>query len=378
MGLVYAWSIFVPPLAAEFGWDPSKTSMGFTILMSMFCLGGIATGLITKKYPVGLVVFLSALLVGGGFYASSTLQSLAGLYLFFSVMVGLGVGMTYNAVLSSILKWFPDKIGLISGLLMMGFGLGSFILSTVGTSSIQNYGWRATFVRLGIVYFFVILICSFFVRPPGPGVVFKKPSQVKKKAEDGLELPASQMLKRQAFWFFFLWAVVLTAASLMVIGAATPIARSLGADSIKAGFLTGMIAISNGCGRVIAGVLHDKLGRKIVLPIYSVLFTVTGCVLYLAITSQSLTLITVGFLMTGLAYGGIPPSSSTVISRFYGQKNYSLNFSLANTSILAASFLGPALAGQMQSKSQSYGSTFMAIIIFGVLSIAFCFKIRRP
>lgn len=377
MGLVYAWSIFVPPLVAEFGWQPSKTSMGFTLLMSMFCIGGVLTGFLVKKFPAGFVVFLSAILVGGGFYLSSTVQGLAGLYLFFSVMVGLGSGMTYNAVLSTILKWFPEKIGLVSGLLMMGFGLGSFILSTLGTASLQKYGWRGTFGLLGVVYFLVILACSFFVKAP-PRAVAQKSTQGEKGAEGGLELTSGQMLRRKSFWFYFLWAVVLTASSLMVIGAAAPIAKSLGADNVKAGLLTGMIAISNGCGRVFAGVMHDKLGRKIVLPIYTVLFTLTGCVLYLALLSQSLILLTVGFLMTGLAYGGVPPSNSAVVSNFYGQKNYPLNFSLANLSILVASILGPTLAGQMQSRTQSFGGTFIAIIIFGLISIGFLFKIKKP
>ncbi|MDR1677639.1 MAG: MFS transporter [Deltaproteobacteria bacterium] len=378
MGLVYAWSIFIPPLRKEFNWSPSQTSMGFTILMSMFCLGGMATGFITKKLPAKYVICFSALLIGGGFYGVSTINSLAGLYLFFSVMVGLGVGMSYNAVLSTVLRWFPDKLGIISGLLMMGFGLGSFILSTVGTSMIGNLGWRMAFVRLGIGYFFLILISSFFIRPPSPSVVFPKSTKAKNILESGLELSTGAMIKRLTFWIFFSWSVVLTAAGLMVIGSAATIAGSLGAEATKAGFMTGLIAISNGCGRVIAGFLFDKVGRQVVLPLISLLFMVTGLILYVALTSDNLTILVIGFIFTGLSYGGLPPSSSTVISLFYGLKNYSLNFSLINTNIVVASFLGPALAGVMQARYGTFQTTFVTIIIFGGLSFGLSYLIKKP
>jgi OFA family oxalate/formate antiporter-like MFS transporter len=352
--------------------------MGFTILMSMFCLGGMATGFITKKLPAKYVICFSALLIGGGFYGVSTINSLAGLYLFFSVMVGLGVGMSYNAVLSTVLRWFPDKLGIISGLLMMGFGLGSFILSTVGTSMIGNLGWRMAFVRLGIGYFFLILISSFFIRPPSPSVVFPKSTKAKNILESGLELSTGAMIKRLTFWIFFSWSVVLTAAGLMVIGSAATIAGSLGAEATKAGFMTGLIAISNGCGRVIAGFLFDKVGRQVVLPLISLLFMVTGLILYVALTSDNLTILVIGFIFTGLSYGGLPPSSSTVISLFYGLKNYSLNFSLINTNIVVASFLGPALAGVMQARYGTFQTTFVTIIIFGGLSFGLSYLIKKP
>ena len=378
MGLVYAWSVFIPPLSAEFGWDAARTGLGFTILMSMFCLGGIATGLITRKRSPRLAVQICAVLVGLGFFGASRLNSLTELYLFFSVMIGFGAGMAYNAVLSAILKWFPEKQGLVSGLLMMGFGLGSLILSTAGAAMLDAFGWRGTFLSLAVIYGALIAAGSFFIVPPGPEAVLPKPDGAGKSREAGLDMTAGQMLKRSSFWFYFAWAVMLTAAGLMVIGSAAPMAGSLGADAKTAGGLTGLIALSNGGGRVAAGFMFDRFGRRVVLPLLSCGFILTGLALLTALSFSSLTILTVGFVLTGLSYGGVPPSSSTVTSTFYGLRNYSLNFSIVNTSIVFASFLGPGLSGVMQTMSGSYNTTFVAITAFGGLSLALAFMIKKP
>ena len=377
MGLVYAWSIFVPPLAKDFGWQPNQTGLGFTILMSMFCLGGVVTGLITKRWTPRLAIWICGVLIGLGFFGASRLNSLGELYFFFSGLVGLGVGMAYNAVLSSVLRWFPERQGLISGILMMGFGLGSLILSTVGTSMLESIGWRATFLTLAGVYAVLVLVSSFFIVYPGPGVVFPA-AATRQSREEGLELDTGRMVRRPTFWFIFIWATLLSAGGLMVIGSAASIAESLGADVRLAGFLTGLIAISNGCGRVLAGLLYDKVGRKLVMPLLSAGFIVTGAVLLAALATGSLTLLVAGFILTGLSYGGVPPSNSTLVSSFYGLKNYSLNFSIINLNIMAASFLGPALAGIMQTMSGAYNTTFIAIVVFGVLSLGLMFLVRKP
>jgi OFA family oxalate/formate antiporter-like MFS transporter len=378
LGLVYAWSIFVAPLEAEFKWQRSETSLAFSICMSMFCIGGIATGLITKKWAPRVVIWITAVLVGVGFIGASKLTSLTHLYFFYGGLVGFGVGMAYNGVISTVLKWFPEKPGLISGLLMMGFGLGSLILGTVGSHLIQTVGWRNTFLYLGIVYVIVIFISSFFVKLPGKDKVLPK---LQKKGADKAEVDrdwnASEMLKRPAFWIFFIWSVVLCACGLIVISNAAPMISQMGHAS-KSGLLVGLIAIFNGLGRVFFGLTYDKAGRQVAMPIVSLGFMTAGILLICSLSMQNVVLLVIGAIMSGFMYGGLPTSSSTVIRTFYGLRNYSLNFSLVNLNIVFASFLGPFMAGLLLDKTGSYQSTFIAIIIFGALSLGLNFLIKKP
>ena len=378
MGLVYAWSIFVRPLEEEFGWLRSQTSLAFSICMSMFCVGGILTGILTKKVTARTVIWLSALLVGGGFIGTSKVASLAQLYFFYGGLIGLGVGMSYNAVLSSIMRWFPERPGITSGLLMMGFGLGALILGTVGVYLINSIGWRATFRNLGIVYFVVIVISSFFIKPPGAGVSLPKlVAKGVSPKETFRDYSTSEMLKRPAFWLFFFWSVILAACGLIIVSNAAPMAHSMGGAALG-GVLTGLIAIFNGLGRVVFGLTYDKAGRKLAMTLISLGFALGGVLLTVALAAGSMAILFAGCLLGGMMYGGLPTSSSTVIRLFYGLKNYSLNFSLINLNLIFASFLGPFLSARLLDATGSYQTSFIAIIVFGAVALGVNFIIRRP
>lgn len=377
LGLIYAWSVFVAPLEVEFGWSRSETSMTFSICMSMFCIGGVVSGFLSKRMPLRVSVWLCALLVLIGFFLASRIQSLAGLYITYGVFVGLGVGLAYNAVISTFVKWFPDKQGLASGLLLMGFGFGGMLLGTVCTQAISAIGWRATFRTLGIVMACIILLCSYFVRPPKENVVF--PTGRSKRLADkesGQELSSKQMLIRPSFWMFYLWAVVLSAAGLMLIGHATPFALDLGVEAAQAAVLAGLISIFNGSGRVVMGIAYDLLGRKVTMLIISSIMILSSGVLLLSLITSSIPIMTAGFVLTGFAYGGIMPTNSSVVGRLYGMKNYSLNFSILNTCIIPASFGGPYLAGIVQTASGSYSGMAVVMIACGVVAIVVSLKLK--
>ena len=169
-GLIYAWSVLASPIAASTGWQPDSMSLTFTIAMSFFCLGGLVGGLLNGKINVRVNVIAAAVLFLLGFFITSRTSSIAMLYFGFGVCSGFASGLAYNAVMSTISKWFPDKQGLISGILLMGFGLGAFIIGKVYTAYTpegpESQAWRSSFLVLGVIIFIVLLIGSvFFVKP---------------------------------------------------------------------------------------------------------------------------------------------------------------------------------------------------------------------
>ena len=122
---------FVAPLEAEFGWSRTQTSAVFTISMIFFCLGGIVSGIIIKKKTARFILTVAAICLCAGFCCASSIHTVGGLYIAYGVLCGTGVGLAYNCNISTVLKWFPDRAGFISGLLLMCFGCGGMVLGTL-------------------------------------------------------------------------------------------------------------------------------------------------------------------------------------------------------------------------------------------------------
>lgn len=368
-GLVYAWSVLSSPIAAEFtAWTKAQLSLTFTICMTFFCLGGFVGGLMSGKINVRINVWAAAILFLLGFLIASKAQSLAVLYIGYGVFSGFASGLAYNAVMSTMSKWFPDKQGLISGILLMGFGLGSFIIGKVYQACTPAYigGWRKSFLVFGIILLVVLIIGGFFFVKPGkdftPPAAVKAKAAVKKK-EEGIDVNAVQMLKRPSFWLFFIWAILLSAAGLALIAQASGVAAEVGPD-VDAGTIAtvvGLISIFNGIGRVIFGGMFDKLGRRTTMMINNIAFLISVGIVIAALLTKSFPILVLGFICCGFSYGGITPTNSAFINTFYGSRNYPVNFSIVNLNLIIASF-GGTIAGALYDASGSYLNTFYLMI----------------
>ena len=133
LGLVYAWSIFKKPLAAVYGWNDSQLTWTFSISMFMFCIGGFAGAQISKRVPHMVITWICAVLMGGSFVLMSSMTALWQIYVLYGVIIGFSVGAVYNCILATGNRWFPDKGGLIAGLLLMFFGARSLVLSPLSS-----------------------------------------------------------------------------------------------------------------------------------------------------------------------------------------------------------------------------------------------------
>jgi OFA family oxalate/formate antiporter-like MFS transporter len=379
LGLIYVWSIFVPPLKQEFGWSSSETALTFSLSMSMFCIGGVASGVLVKKIPARAVVILCALCVSSGLVLASRSDSLAGMYLSFGGIVGFGVGMGYTVIISTLLRWFPDRQGMISGIMMMGYGVSALLLSAVGTGLLETVGWRSTFLGLGIFYIFFISLLSFFIVPPPAGTTFPRPRHgAGKEREHGGDVPTGEMLRRRSFLLYFIWVTLLGAAGLTFIAHATPMALEMGFDPYWAALMTGLISLCNGTGRIVGGMAMDRLGWKIILPGICLGFALSGFLLFLSLSVGSMALLTFTCVLIGFSFGCVLPSNAACISVFYGMKHYPMNFSVANLNLLPASFAGPYIAGVLRDATRTYSSVSLVIVGFAVIAAAACLLIKKP
>ena len=378
-GMVYAWSVLSGPIAQEFPqWSKAQLSMAFTIVMIMFCLGSIVGGFLAEKVKARVYIWVSAFLFLAGFFFASRISTLSGLYISFGIICGFASGLAYNAVLGTVGKWFPDKQGFISGVLLMGFGLSSFLIGKVYQACTPDVigAWRQSFLAIGVITSVVLTVCGFFLAKPEPNFVPSASDAENKRVVNtvGIEVSTSVMMTRPTFWLYYLWALVLGAAGLALVSQASGIVKEVNACIAPGTLATlaGLVSVSNGIGRVIMGSLFDRIGRSATMQSVNTLFILAGFILSVALKTGSVAANAVGFILGGMAYGGIASTNSAFISSYFGMKHYPQNFSVANTNLIAASF-GGTIAGALYDATSSY--SIICYLLGGIALLGVVFSI---
>jgi MFS family permease len=199
LGSLYAWSVFVLPLEKEFGWTRAQTSWVFTIAIVCFALSFIVAGRIQDLKGPRICAAIGGILVSAGFVLASFTSSLIGLYLSFGVVVGLGNGFGYATPTPVGSKWFPDKRGLVIGLMVGGYGAGSAILGPLATEMVASMGWRPTFQLLGATFFVMTMAGTALLKNPPPG--YRPPNwHPSAAAAAGRDVPTREMLATPTFY----------------------------------------------------------------------------------------------------------------------------------------------------------------------------------
>lgn len=381
-GVIYAWSILKAPLAEELGWTASQLALNFTLTMCFFCLGGFLGSLAAKKAGSKAVICAGAVLAGLGFVLSSLLSggSVVLLYLCYGLLAGLGIGCAYIVTISTVSAWFPDKKGLCSGCLMMGFGASTLLLGNLANSFIASMGWRKTYLILGIAIGAVVLTAGLVIRLPGSDVTLPQAKAAKKAGKEAFEVKdytTPQMLRRFTFWRAFVCIVFLAAVGNTVISFARDLALSVGASTALATTLVGVLAVCNGLGRILTGALFDAAGRRITMLCASLLAIVAAGVTLLAVLLETVALCVVGLCLVGLSYGACPTLTSAFTSAFYGTKYFSTNFSVMNFNLMGASFMATAASALLTSYG-SYTAPFILLLALAVAALGLNLSIKKP
>ena len=382
-GIIYAWSILKVPFSIDFGWTASQLSLNFTLTMCTFCLGGLLGSILARKIGVKIATVISAVLSGSGMALTGFLNgnSIVMLYLSYAVMAGLGIGIAYNVIISTVSAWFPDKKGLCTGALMMGFGASSLILGNLANSLFAtNLSRKGTYIILGVALFVVLGLVSLFLKRPDADTVLPQPKiKGNNSAEDfqQKDFTTKEMLKRFSFWRAFALLAFATAVGNSVISFARDLALSVGSSVALATSLVGVLAVCNGLGRIIIGAMFDALGRKKTMLIATVLTIVAAATTLLAVVTGSVTVCIIGLCLTGLSYGSCPTMVSAFVSAFYGQKHFATNFSVMNCNLICASFMATACSSLIGTFG-SFVAPFILLLSLAVAALVLNLTLKRP
>jgi OFA family oxalate/formate antiporter-like MFS transporter len=381
MGLIYSWSILAIPLEREFSWTRDKTSIIFVFAIIFFTFGLILTGFISKYFSPKICVRIAGLLICAGFVRASFSNTIGGMCFGYSFLCGLGIGITYNTVLTSTLLWFPEKTGFASGFLLGGYGLGGFILGPAVSRLINSdFGWRNTFLVLGFLYLILIMTESFIIQRPDeagtPGIRGEaEPDRDKKPA--CRDVPPQQMLTIPLFKWFFLWGTVIGSCTVGIIGIGALFAVDIGAGTTLAAIIAGFISIGNGGGRIAFGLMYDHYGRRSAMVLIMFLF-LTGVILLMVVFfSPNYFFLIAGYLLTGLSCGGMPAVYSCVCKKQFGDRHFSYNIAIFNATNVPCVFIGNYAAGIIRTRSGSYLPVLIGMIGFCVLAFLIHLRLER-
>ena len=379
-GIIYAWSILKVPFAEEFGWQPQELSLNFTLTMCTFCLGGLLGSFLSRKIGVKLAGLVSAVLAGSGMTATGFLDgnSVILLYLTYAVLAGLGIGIAYNVIIATVSAHFPDKKGLCTGALMMGFGASSLILGNLADRFFKSsLSFRGTYILLGISLFAVLGFVSLFLRRPDVVCEVAKKKNAQTEDFEKKDYTTKEMLKRFSFWRAFVLLAFATAVGNSVISFARDLALSVGAKVTLATTLVGVLAVCNGLGRIFTGALFDWLGRKKTMLIATILTIVAAGITLVSVMTGSVIVCVVGLCLTGLSYGTCPTMVTSFVSSFYGQKHFATNFSIMNCNLICASFIATACSNLLKTFG-GYEAPFILLLTLAVMAFILNLSIKRP
>jgi OFA family oxalate/formate antiporter-like MFS transporter len=382
IGFIYGWSILAVPLQGAFGWSASDMAVTFSLSMALFCVGGVVGSQITARTTPQLTILVAAVLVCAGYLIASRVDAadIIVLHSAYGALVGGCSGMAHNAIMGSVNRWFPDRVGTSSGFLTLGMGLGNLAMSMFVGFAIEQFGWRPAFVVTGVVTALALAVGSFLIRLPASDQRFPDPKgQVKTSTSiSGDDFSTREMLRLPPFYLTFAWAVLLASVYLGIMGNAKQIALEAGALMTLATFMVGLISLFDAAGRLGSGLFFDRFGYRRSLIAVAALFVASATMLFVSFSVGQLVLVLVGFVFLGLSFGSISTVLAAVTNRFYGQRHYGSNLSVAYCDFVPASVIGPPLAGLIQTGTGSYHLVFAALLVPAVIALALSFLIKPP
>lgn len=379
LGAVYAWSVFRSPLMNKCGWSISQVTLTFTI--SIFVLGFAAFfgGLWLNRRGPRVVALTGGFLYGiGVFLASFSDHKLWWLYLSYGVIGGAGVGLSYIVPVAVLLKWFPDRRGLITGIAVGGFGAGAFVTAPVATRLIQQVGVLETFAYLGIAFLLVTVTGGLFMRNPRVGwqPVGWSPSLTQAKQRAVADQTLAQALSSWQWWALWLLLFLNTSAGISIISQESPLFQETA--SVSATIAAGMVGIAsagNALGRVFWAWASDLLTRK---TTFVVMFVVQAILFWSLPSIRSVTAITVIAFVILMCYGGGFGTMPAFAADYFGSKNVGPIYGLMLTAWGFASAFGPLLIAWMRQSSGAYRSGLHTIALIMAASVLLPILVSPP
>ncbi|MGE1038570.1 L-lactate MFS transporter [Bacillus cereus] len=365
LGTIYTWSLFNQPLVSKYGWSLNAVAITFSITSLSLAFSTLFASKLQEKWGLRKLIMIAGLALGLGLILSSQASSLILLYVLAGVVVGYADGTAYITSLSNLIKWFPERKGLIAGISVSAYGSGSLIFKYVNAQLIESVGVSQAFIYWGLIVTAMIVL--------GACLIHQAADQSAVQETKTHEYTTKEMLGTKQVYLLFIMLFTSCMSGLYLIGMVKDIGVQLvGLSAATAANAVAMVAIFNTLGRIILGPLSDKIGRlKIVTGTFVVM---ASSVLVLSFVDLNYGIYFVCVASVAFCFGGNITIFPAIVGDFFGMKNHSKNYGIVYQGFgfgaLAGSFIGALLGG--------FKPTFMVIGLLCVVSFIIAMLIQAP
>lgn len=383
LGAVYAWSVFRVPLSDAYGTGVSAVNTTFSIAILALGFAAFFGGLWMNSSGPRVVALTSGVLYGVGIFLASFASPDAGglwtLYGTDGLMAGIGIGLGYIVPVATLIKWFPDKRGFITGIAVAGFGAGALVTAPIAKQLVSGVGLFPTFAILGILYLVMVVGAALFMKNPPEGWTPEgwEPEEEESGERTGVDYELRGALK--TWQWYALWALLFlnVTAGIAIISEADPIAQELsGVAPATAAWLVSIISIGNAAGRFLWAWLSDAIGRKWV---FLVMFLLQAALFFLlpVVGASFVALAILSFIIVS-CYGGGFGTMPAFNADYFGSKNVGMIYGLMITAWGFAGVLGPQLISIIYDATRSYAGAFYILGGIMLVSSIIPFIVRPP
>lgn len=372
-GVIYMWSIFKKPVSEYLSWDPGAVALVSSIMLSAFVIGMLMGGHITDRHGPRNTALIGSVMMSGGIMASSlvTMSNPGMLYLTYSILGGLGVGIVYSATVSIVQKWFYDRRGFATGMMVGAYGFSLVIFAPLANYMLGEVGVPSTFALLGTSFLVICVIASSFLSVPPKG--YALPNDAKNAERDAQkQYTPSEMLRTGSFYlillsmFFVLPAYFILNPLYMTLGIERGLSESVAVMGVM---ITGICSAS---GRMFITWSSDRLGRMLSLTMI-VIMTMLGILLLIVAHGY---LFIMCLALIAFAFGGASGVYAAMTADRFGTQNMGTNYGLVSLGFGASALVFPMISNQL-SASRDYTSSFALAAITCVIAFVLILMLRK-
>jgi len=385
LGVLYSWSVIAKvlskPLAeGGWGWSASGASMPYAIAMGVFAVSMVFAGRAQDRFGPRVVATIGGALCGIGMIVASlgTAANRLPILLGFGVLTGLGIGLGYAAATPAAVKWFPPaRNGLITGIVVAGFGLASVYIAPLTKSLLVSYGVPGAFRILGVVFLLVtVVLAQLLVNPPAGHVAAgSAPAALAAAAPARRDFDWREMVRTPQFALLWLMFAFSAFAGLMIIGHMAKIA-ALQMAGLDLGFvLVAVLSVGNALGRVVSGIVSDRIGG---IKTMFVVFVGQALLMGALAFSDSVLMLVPVAAAVGFAYGSNLSLFPSTTAGFFGTKHLGVNYGLVFTAWGVGGVFGSMTAGSIVDSTGSYAVAYAIAAALCVLAAALTFATKPP
>ena len=375
-GAAYCFGVFFKPLLAEFGWTRATTSGAYSVCMIITGILSLVAGRLTDKIGPRLVITGCGLILGAGYLLMSQVSTIWQFYLFYGVIIGIGMGGSFVPMVSIVVRWFAKRRGMMVGITASGVGAGTLIMPPIANWLISAYGWRISYLIVGSVALILItLAAQFLKRDPGQigCAPYGESALEENRYAQSVELSLREALGTRRLWMFGVALICFGFGFGTVMVHIVPYTTGLGISAANAATILALVGGISVGGRVVIGYASDRVGTKLALVVS---FCLISAAFFWLLASRELWMFYLFAIVFGFGYGGMAALGSPVMAELFGLGSLGAIMGITLICVEWAGAVGPLVAGYIFDITGSYNLAFTIYAVLSLISLALIVRLK--